>query len=127
MTSVHPQDDNGASEMTKQASVNPYNDQATDAEMGAEIVGDDLKSGNQYEGHRDINYQSDNTKYNTDNSHIGGPVRREKTVTKNMPDKDYKEVCRQIFEETDTGNYGELDVDQFKAFTIACATSAGVA
>jgi hypothetical protein len=54
-------------------------------------------------------------------------MRREKTVTKNMPDKDYKEICRQLFEETDTGNYGELDHDQFKAFTIACATSAGVA
>ena len=44
-----------------------------------------------------------------------------------MPDKDYKATCKQIFDETDTGNYGELDQDQFKKFTISCATAAGVA
>jgi hypothetical protein len=74
---------------------------------------------------------SDNTQYKTDNSALGhiGPdrIRKEKTVTKNMPDKDYKATCKQIFDETDTGNYGELDAEQFKQFTISCASSAGVA
>ena len=61
-------------------------------------------------------YESDNTKYQSADTNAHRPVRDgsmrpQKTVTKNMPDRDYKATCKQIFDEVDAGNYGELDLN----------------
>lgn len=47
-------------------------------------------------------------------------------VYKGMTDQQYKDVCEEIFKKQDTQNYGELDINQFKEFTIECALSAGI-
>ena len=43
-----------------------------------------------------------------------------------MPAKKYKAVCKELFEENDANNNGQLDFEEYLTLLIACAKAAGV-
>ena len=39
-------------------------------------------------------------------------------------ERDYKQVCKKLFDQADAKKYGTLNIDEFKDLTVICATAA---